>query len=273
VTHLDCIATLLVLGGAGAPAGGPSAAARERASEHAARCSDCWAVLALLHDLALGEPPAEAARMQALYGCDPVQDALYLLEGLTAADVRRRHPDVARHLGWCLACRGRLAEILVVAREAAGGAYGPPLLARATDAVRRVLVRLRHAAAVFAEVPADFTLVPVPAAAVRGRASAAAEPRRLRFALPGSGLRVELTLEPATPARVGMTLVFPDGADGVVVQLRGAGAGSALLARHTVRGAEPVLVRDLPAGPYLLEIAEREAAPGFRLRLDVEAAA
>src|SRR4029450_11441961 len=95
------------------------------AEEHVARCSDCWATLEVTHDLAFGEPPADAGRMAALYGCDAVQDRLYLLTDLTAADIRAREPETARHLGWCLSCRERLGEIIAVARPAARGGLRP----------------------------------------------------------------------------------------------------------------------------------------------------
>src|SRR4029450_6703624 len=95
------------------------------AEEHVARCSDCWATLAVAHDLAFGEPPADAERMAALYGCDAVQDGLYLLTDLPAADIRAREPETARHLGWCLSCRERLVELIAVERAAARGDFQP----------------------------------------------------------------------------------------------------------------------------------------------------
>src|SRR5947209_8499550 len=98
VNHQECLAILL--GSARARAGGPAPAARERreAEEHVARCSDCWAVLSLLHELTTGELPQGAERMSALFGCGPVQDEMYLLAGLTAEQVKTSHPHVARHL-------------------------------------------------------------------------------------------------------------------------------------------------------------------------------
>src|SRR5207247_5090773 len=143
----------------------PAPAARERreAEEHVGRCSDCWAVLSLLHELATGESPPGAERMGALFGCSPVQEEMYLLAGLTAEEIRRRHPHVARHLGWCHACRDRLAEVLSVERAAAQGELGPPLVApaaarwtegaapageRMCGAVARAAVQLLRAGAV-----------------------------------------------------------------------------------------------------------------------------
>src|SRR5712691_11533558 len=98
--------------------------------EHAARCSDCWAVLALLHELATGVPPAEADRMAGLFGCALVQEELYLMTGLDAPALRAAHPAAAQHLGWCVACRERFAELAAVEGVAARGEI-PPLLATA----------------------------------------------------------------------------------------------------------------------------------------------
>src|SRR5439155_1018829 len=96
--------------------------------EHVGRCSDCWAMLSLLHELATGEPAAGAERMGALFGCGPIRDEMYLLAGLTAEEIRRRHPHVARHLGWCHACRDRVAEVMAIERAATRGELGPPLV-------------------------------------------------------------------------------------------------------------------------------------------------
>ena len=55
MTHQDCIAILL-----GSDADPP---VRRDAEEHVARCSDCWMVLRLLHELAMRNAPADAERM------------------------------------------------------------------------------------------------------------------------------------------------------------------------------------------------------------------
>src|SRR5438445_53532 len=141
VNHQECMAILL--GSGQGRAGDPTLAARERrgAEEHVSRCSDCWAVLSLLHELATGEPAPGAERMGALFGCGPVQDEMYLLAGLTAEEIRRRHPHVARHLGWCHACRDRVAEVMTIERAAARGDLGPPLVAPAPPRWRGAAAR------------------------------------------------------------------------------------------------------------------------------------
>src|SRR5437016_5063582 len=60
----------------------PSTEERQQAEEHVAQCSDCWEVLSSFYTLATGEHPAESERMRTLYGCERVQDQLWLLEGL-----------------------------------------------------------------------------------------------------------------------------------------------------------------------------------------------
>src|SRR3989454_9024207 len=168
VNHHECMAILL--GSGQGRAGDPALAARERreAEEHVGRCSDCWAMLSPLHELAGGEPGAGAERMGALFGCGPIQDEMYLLAGLTAEEIRRRHPHVARHLGWCHACRDRVAEVMTIERAAARGDLGPPLVTPAPppwrgaaarggetvrEAVGTAVIQLRRAGAVFTAVP------------------------------------------------------------------------------------------------------------------------
>src|SRR4029077_10526557 len=81
-------------------------------------------------------------RMGALFGCGPVQDEMYLLAGLAAEEIRTRHPHVAHHLGWCHACRDRLAEVLTIERAAARGEFGPPLIASAATPWREATARI-----------------------------------------------------------------------------------------------------------------------------------
>ena len=89
MTHRECMAVLLDAG--------RGAAARQEAEAHVACCSDCWAVLRLLHELAMGAPPEGADRMAELFGCERVQDRLYLLPGLSAAAPRPASSRTAMH--------------------------------------------------------------------------------------------------------------------------------------------------------------------------------
>ena len=105
VKHEDVIAILLGSGTTGPEA--PATDNRQAAEEHVANCSDCWAVVRASYELAFGKSPADAGHMSALFGCDAVQDRLYLVSDLPAAEIRSREPALARHVGWCLSCRER----------------------------------------------------------------------------------------------------------------------------------------------------------------------
>jgi hypothetical protein len=297
VNHQDAIAILLTPGG-GRHAEDPEAATRDRraAEEHVASCSDCWVVLSAAHQLAFGEAPADAERMAALYGCDAVQDRLYLLTDLSAADIRSREPDITRHLGWCLSCRERLVELIAVERSAARAEFEPLLApmpqwretatrvgAKVREVIGQAKVQIGRAATVFTEVPEGFLVgaVPVPAGAFRSldsTTSPGATPglgQEVQFALADSGLWVELRLEPQSDELVAIALrVSGSETTDVSVQLRAVEAERAeLVARYTVRGSAPVLVKGVRPGRYVLELHERERTLRFKLRFDVELAA
>ena len=300
MNHRESMAILL-----GSPRGrardpAPAAHERREAEEHVGRCSDCWALLSLLHELATGESPPGAERMGALFGCSPVQEKMYLLAGLTAEEIRKRHPHVARHLGWCHACRDRLAEVLSVERAAAQGELGPPLVAPAAarwtevaarageticEAVGRAVIQLRRAGAVFTAVPEGFLVSPlaVPAAALRGPPPRKKEPKKeapalgqkAEFPLPESPLLAELSIQPHGPERVGMALrVSGDEPPRLSVHVREIrGEGLELVGRYSVRGAAMVVVKGLTPGQYVLEIEDKQRARRFRLRFDIESSA
>ncbi len=289
----------ILLGSGQGRAGDPTLAARERreAEEHISRCSDCWAVLSLLHELATGEPAPGAERMGVLFGCGPIQDEMYLLAGLTAEEIRRRHPHVARHLGWCHACRDRVAEVMTIERAAAQGDLGPPLVAPAAprwrgaaarvgetvrEAVGTAVIQLRRAGAVFTAVPEGFLVSPMaaPAGALRGppppkkvpKKEAPALGQKAEFPLPETPLTAELTLQPHGPERVGMALrVSGDEPPRLSVHVREIrGEGLELVGRYSVRGATMVVVKGLTPGQYVLEIEDKQRARRFRLRFDIE---
>jgi hypothetical protein len=144
------------------------------------------------------------------------------------------------------------------------------------EAVGRMVVQARRAAAAFAAVPDGFAVVPLamPAGAYRGEARVDETPpgELCRFALPDTPVSAALTLEPRHDERVGVALRFSGGDPGQLsVHLHEVhGERTALVARHPVRGADPVVFRALGAGHYLLEICERERGRRFRIRFDVE---
>jgi hypothetical protein len=293
VTHDNAIAIHLDTRGGEPVDAERSARDRAAAEEHVARCSDCWTVLASAHQEAVGETPADAARMADLFGCDGVRDRFFLLTELSPAEMRVREPDAARHLGWCLSCRDRFVELLAVERAAAQGEldalFAPAprwreTVSRLGETVREVIgearVRIGRAAAVFTDIPEGFVPggVLVPAAAFRS-ASPASDPlatpglgQEVQFALADSGLWVEIRLEPQSDEMVAVALRVSGAEDtDVSVQLRAVEAGRAeLVARHTVRGSAPVRVVGVRPGRYVLELHERERTLRFKLRFDVE---
>ena len=236
--------------------------------------------------------------MGALFGCGPIRDEMYLLAGLTAEEIRRRHPHVARHLGWCHACRDRVAEVMTIERAAARGDLGPPLVVPAAprwrgaaarvgetvrEAVGTAVIQLRRVGAVFTAVPEGFLVSPMaaPAVAFRGpppkketepKKEAPALGQKTEFPLPDSPLTAELTLQPHGPERVGMALrVSGDEPPRLSVHVREIRAeGLELVGRYSVRGAAMVVVKGLTPGQYVLEIVDKQRARRFRLRFDIE---
>lgn len=292
MTHEDAIAALLDAGSGDAPLPRPTAATLSAAREHVARCSDCWEALRRSHELSAGTPPPASDRMAELFGCADVRDDLWQLVGLEARAIRDEHPALAGHLGWCLACRGRFAELVVVEAIAARGELGEPIAAptvvarwgdvagRAGESVRevvgRIVVGVRNAAAAFTEVPDGFAvLAPAGAGAMRGDAATlphAALGQQMQFALAESGLWAEMALEPAGRERVGLALsVSGPTPHRLSVHLRELLADrTELVARYTVHDVSPVLVKGLRPGRYVLEIHEKDQALRFKLRFDVE---
>ena len=98
--------------------------------------------------------------------------------------------------------------------------------------------------------------------------------RQVQLALADSGLRAELTLEPQGPELVGIALRVEGSPQAELsVHLREIRHDSAeLVARQTVRGPDPIVVKGLRPGRYVLEILERQQALRFKLRFDVEPA-
>jgi hypothetical protein len=239
----------------------------------------------LLHELATGVRPAEAGRMADLFGCGPVQDRLYLLPGLGASELRATEPELARHLGWCLACRERAAEVLLVEAAAARGEFGAPrtrwreTAAAVREVVGRAAVQLRRAGAVFTAVPEGFVVAPgfVPAGALRGGGEAGAEPglgRQVGFPLGDSGLWADVSLEPQGAEGVGLSVSVSGGADRrLSIRVREVRDDRAeLLARQTIQDDAPAVIGGLEPGHYLLEIEDKQSNQRFQLRFDVEPA-
>jgi hypothetical protein len=215
-----------------------------------------------------------------IFGCDRVQDALFELATLTPDALARTAPVAARHLGWCHACRSRLAELRAVEREL--GAPRWSLVARAGERVReaagRLVVQVGRTIAGLAQVPDGFAVLApaVAVAPVRGPAADPSAPvpllaRSTRFALGDSGAAVELGIEPAGDARATVTIAIatPSTESLSLRLLEVRPDGEALVARHTVRGAEPVVMRELWPASFIVELHEPHGGERYRVRLDV----
>lgn len=281
MTHTETLAILAALLSPG-PADRPGQADREAALAHVARCSDCWASLVSLHELVTGSSPSESARMAELYGCDRVQPGLHLLVGREADAVAREHPLFARHLLGCLACRSRLAELEAVERETRGGTHWIEVVTRAGEAayeaVGRLVVCVGRATAGLASVPDGFlvlesALAPAP---VRGATPEAIDAvalagRSASFALGETGVAAEVAVDAEDDDRVGLTLRLTTPVlEPVSVHVREVRPeGEVLVARHTLRGPGPVVVRGLWPGSFFVELHHPEDAPHYRVRLDI----
>ena len=270
MTHEDAITGLLALAAAGtSEAPPPTSAAREATIDHVAACSDCWQVLAALVG-ETGAPPGGAPD----FGCAPVQDVLYLLVDQTPYALARQHPNAARHLGWCHACRTRFAEIVAVEREAARLPRWVEVGDRVREAVGRLVVRLGRTAAGLVEIPDAFVLgpalAPVP---VRGSAPArdAIVAQSARCEIGSSDVWAEIGIAPEDDARAGLSIRLTSAtAAPFVVHLRETRPeGDVLIGRYTLRGTEPLLVRGLWAGSFIVELHDPRDARSHRVRLDI----
>ena len=263
VTHTEAIAHLLAPSG---PEGARTAAVRDAVVAHVARCSDCWRLLAALEVT----DPTDAREMAAHFGCETVQDTMFALVDLAPAAIAREHGGVAQHLAWCLACRSRFAEIVEVERERSAQPRWIELGEQVREAVGRLVVRLGRAAAGLVEVPDGFVLgpalAPVP---LRGGEPAGAPTQSARFELGDTGVWAELAVDEADAAAgLSLRLVSP-ATEPLSVRVREARAeGETLVARYTLRGTEPVLVRGLWPGTFVVELHDARDAV-HRVRLDV----
>jgi hypothetical protein len=254
------------------------AAPRREAAEHLARCSDCWAQVRLLHLLGTGQRPPRGDRMDELFGCDDVQDVLHVLVGLERDALLANHPAALAHLGWCLACRDRFVEVLAAERLAGAGAFdAPPAGWRAVEVAGRLVRELiaplgaviRAGVPVFAALPAGVIGQTAPApAGMRGATAAPTGVQGVRLALDRPALVLEL--HPRGTDRTDLALVLSSAADAPtgVRLLASAGGREELVASATLGATEPLRIRALARGRYVLELAPPADAV-LRVTLDV----
>jgi hypothetical protein len=288
VKHDDAIAILLASAPGASPERAPAPSAASAAREHVAACSDCFDVLALLHEVATGESSDLRAQGRALYGCEAAREVFHRALGLDAPALAQREPMLSRHLGWCLACRERFAEVLMVERLATRGDVEPLLASERAewrqvvraggDVVRelmgRLAVRVGRSVAAFTEVPLGLEMLAAPAPVGLRRTTPAVGDvgmaQHLRVPVGDDEYQLDIALQPQGSARVALVVSVAGRAD-LMLELRALEAGD-LLARSTLRDDRPVVVRDLAPGRYTLEIIRQLPALRCSLRLDVESA-
>lgn len=275
MTHTEVMAHLLALGTPGEEAPVLTGAARDALAAHVVHCSACWRGLAALHETITGEAPVEDPEVEARFGCEAVRDQLFALVALDPATIARDHAPAARHLGWCLACRGRLAELIDVEREATTAPRWIAVGERVREAVGRLVVRVGRVASGLVEIPDGFVLGPAAAAVpVRG-APAARGPQSARFQVGDRDLWADLTVEAADAASTDVTLALSSPvSEPFSLHLREARAdGDALVARYTLRGTTPVRVRGLWPGRFVVELHDPTDTRVHRVHLDIDASA
>jgi hypothetical protein len=276
VTHARAIAELLALTSTSPEARRQTPRERDALLAHVAACADCWKTLAALHaDVAVAG--TEDADMQARFGCEPVRDRLWLLVDLDPATIAREHAAAARHLAWCLACRTRFAEMVAVERDLALAPRWVEAGERVREAVGRLVLRVGRTASGWLEVPDGFVpgALAAPVAVRGGDVDATPLASSTTFALGDTGVTAEIVAEPggATDGAFSLRLTNPAG-EPYSLHVREARADAdALVARYTVRGTEPVAVRGLWPGSFVVELHGTRDASVHRIRLDVGAGA
>jgi hypothetical protein len=274
MTHTEVMAHLRALATPGTRE--PSSVARvrrEALSAHIVRCSDCWQALATLHETVTGDRPVEDSEVTRRFGCEAVRDRLFALVGLDPAAIARDHAPAAHHLAWCLACRGRLAELIDVEQEYATAPRWVAAGERVREAVGRLVVRLGRVASGLVEIPDAFVLGPATSPMpVRGGPASGGQ-QSARFQVGDRDLWADLTVETADVTGAGLTLALSsDVSEPLSFHLREARAdGDTLVARYSLRGTAPVRVHGLWPGSFVVELHDPTDARVHRVRLDIDA--
>jgi hypothetical protein len=145
---------------------------------------------------------------------------------------------------------------------------------RVREAAGRLVVRLGRVAAGLVEIPDAFVpgpaVVPVPArgaAAPRGSLLA----QSARFQIGDSDVSAEIGVSPEDDARAGLSVrLATETPAAFVVHLHEARpGGDVLVGRYTLRGTEPLVVRGLWAGSFVVELHDPRDGLSHRVRLDI----
>lgn len=237
----------------------------------------------------VGRGPAGSDAMPRLFGCDDVQKELYGV--VDQARLVGEHPEAARHLAWCEACRDQLVEALIMEDAVRSGRVepfeAPPAAAgwqraindmgeRVHEVIGVALVRIRQGFAGFAAAPAEIAVAFEPLGATRGP-TGPTEPglgKRASLPLGDSGLVATVALDAHGDGRVHVALAVSGSISGPMsAELHAADIeGATLLAAQLFPKSPQVAFREVPAGEYVLEIREHAAAQRYRFRLRIDGA-
>jgi hypothetical protein len=264
MTHDMCIDAILAR--RRRPGAAPEPYAGE-VEQHLASCSDCWAVVALMHESIAGAPVADDARMEELYGCEDVRDRFGMLVDIPPEDIPARDPAAGRHLAWCLACRSRLSTLRAVEQDLASTSVAEEVDAEAPlrALTARLAVAVRAGLAVFTELEGFLPIATMAPAAARGTGET--RPKAARLFSDGGG--VELRLLARGDARMDLEVqLLEDVPANAMLCLRTAGTNQPI-AYQTARRDRPVVFAALPPGSYVLELP---GAPATLVAIDVAAA-
>ena len=270
MTHAECIEALVtrLREGARAPSSVPWPPEIEI---HLADCSDCWAVVELLHESASGAPHPEQARMAQLFGCERVRDRFHVLVELSPSERTAREPAASRHLGWCLACRDRFVTFAEVETDAGAAAWSLANSAavRSLQAFHaRVVVVVRRGLAGFRELEGLIALPALAPMATRGSDATAGDLLdEVQFRPKDGGLAADLRVHARSDGRVDLAVrLHGDVPPGTMLWLHTAD-NDEVVAGQTAHTGAVTLFSAVPAGRYVLVLPN---SPPSHVAIDVE---
>ncbi len=268
MTHREAITTLLTHARTSGKAVPPS---RLRdAARHVLACRACIEDVGGIHERTVGALP-ELDRLRQLFGCEQLALRYPELASLSAPALVAAAPDVATHLGWCLACRDDFSELRAVAREAAEADRDAlrswrRVSAHVLERIDDLVMRLRRGA--LSLVPqGDLTLPAL--ASVRARGGHA--PHRLQLPIADSGMHAELTITPEGDRHVRLDVQVVHGDRPVEVTVHRMDKRTEVpIESQTLVGTETFSISDLTPGRYILAVKEGAAERTFRVRVRLE---
>jgi hypothetical protein len=238
----------------------------------------------LLHEATGGRDDARALHPRA---CERIREELYLLVALRPGELRTRHPEAARHLSRCVACRDRFATLLLVEQDVASDAAQtapsraaeaqgrPALVGVVRDLVAPLVVSVGKRVAAFVRIPDGVVGTGLVAAPMPVRGEGGADEvhglRTIEIAVGGDAIRARLVVELQGPGLVAIEVALLGGsAAGGTVALRVAEPALALVALATIPADDSVKLHGVPCGRYLLEIRAGSPPEVVQAPLEIE---